>query len=136
MERAEALAAEFPEMEVDIKLMDELWPVMKSHDVVYTSTSASGCLLTKENMEENGVSDPMLIVDISVPRNVEKEVSDIPNMFSYNVDHLKEVVDRNTAMRRKQMLEVSKKSESNTHQQQESVLMNAIIIATYRPRTF
>lgn len=105
-ERAEALAAEFPEMEVDIKLMDELWPVVKSHEVIYTSTSASGCLLTKDEMLAQGVTNPMVIVDISVPRNVEQEVSELEGVFSYNVDNLKEVVDRNTAMRKKQIIEV------------------------------
>lgn len=107
--RAEELAKEFPEMEVDIKLMDELWPVMKTHEVIYTSTSASGCILTKENMRENGLEDgrKMMIVDISVPRNVETEVSELNGIEAFNVDHLKEVVDRNTAMRKKQILEVS-----------------------------
>jgi len=104
-ERAEELAAEFPEMEVNIRLMDELWPVMHAHDVVYTSTSAQGCLLTKDNIQEAGLAPGKVIVDISVPRNVETEVSEIEGMFSYNVDHLKEVVDRNTATRKKQMLE-------------------------------
>ncbi|TFJ85672.1 hypothetical protein NSK_003180 [Nannochloropsis salina CCMP1776] len=104
-ERAETLAAEFPEMEVAVRLMDDLWPVMHSHDVVYTSTSAQGCLLTKENIQASGLAPGKVIVDISVPRNVETEVSEIEGMFAYNVDHLKEVVDRNTAMRKKQMLE-------------------------------
>jgi len=107
--RAEELAAEFPEMEVEILLMDKLWDVVKSHDVVYTSTSASGCLLTKENMSEQGFGGqgmrPLMLVDISVPRNVEHEVSELSNVGSFNVDHLKEVVDRNTAMRKKQILE-------------------------------
>jgi glutamyl-tRNA reductase len=109
-ERAEQLAAEFPEMKVDIKLMDELWPVMHSHDVVYTSTSASGCIVTKEGMLANGVTSPTMLVDISVPRNVETEVGELEGQFAYNVDHLKEVVDRNTAMRKKQMLEVRRTS--------------------------
>lgn len=104
-ERAETLAAEFPEMEVAVRLMDDLWPVMHSHDVVYTSTSAQGCLLTKDNIQASGLAPGKVIVDISVPRNVETEVSEIEGMFAYNVDHLKEVVDRNTAMRKKQMLE-------------------------------
>ncbi len=105
--RAEELAAEFPEMEVDIKLMDELWPVMASHEVVYTSTSATGCLLTRENMATNGMeaAGAKVIVDISVPRNVETEVNELAGQFAYNVDHLKQVVDRNTAMRKKQILE-------------------------------
>lgn len=104
--RAEELAAEFPEIEVDIKLMDELWPVMQSHEVVYTSTSAQGCLLTKANMAENGMAgQKKVIVDISVPRNVETEVNEVEGQFAYNVDHLKQVVDRNTAMRKKQILE-------------------------------
>lgn len=47
-----------------------------------------------------------MLVDISVPRNVEKEVEELEGIGSFNVDHLKEVVDRNTAMRKKQILEV------------------------------
>lgn len=93
-------------MEVDIKLMDELWPVVKSHEVIYTSTSSEGYLLTKDLMQEHGVQNKMVLVDISVPRNVEQVVSDLDGVFAYNVDNLKEVVDRNTAMRKKQIIEV------------------------------
>jgi glutamyl-tRNA reductase len=93
-------------MDVDIKLMDELWDVVGSHDVVYTSTSASGCLITKDEMNARGISQPLVLVDISVPRNVEPECSERDGTYAYNVDHLKEVVDRNTAMRRKQIIEV------------------------------
>ena len=62
--------------------------------------------LKQAGMEENAVTNPLVMVDISVPRNIEPEVGELPGMFAYNVDNLKEVVDRNTATRKKQILEV------------------------------
>lgn len=44
-------------------------------------------------------------MDISVPRNVHPDCSSVPNVFSYNVDDLKLVVEKNTAKRKREMLE-------------------------------
>lgn len=111
-ERADALAEEFAEdIEIEVKLMDSLWETVRSHDVIFTSTSASGCIITKDLLEENGVcgkaqeGEKKMLVDISVPRNVEQECEDVEGIYSYNVDHLKQVVDKNTALRKKQVLE-------------------------------
>lgn len=111
-ERADALREEFADdIEIEVKLMDSLWDTMKSHDVVFTSTSASGCIITKDLLLENNIGGSTeegtkkMLVDISVPRNVEQECEDIEGVYSYNVDDLKQVVDKNTALRKKQVLE-------------------------------
>lgn len=44
------------------------------------------------------------IVDISVPRNVHPECASLPGVHAYNVDDLKQVVEKNTAKRKKEML--------------------------------
>ena len=53
----------------------------------------------------DAAAQPLSIVDISVPRNVETAVDSMAGVFSYNVDDLKAVVSRNTAMRKREMLE-------------------------------
>merc|ERR1712232_698137 len=48
---------------------------------------------------------PLMLVDIAVPRNVGVDCNEVPNVVAYNVDDLKAVVARNTAMRQKEMIE-------------------------------
>lgn len=43
---------------------------------------------------------PMFVVDIAVPRNVEPEVDRIPDLYMFNIDDLRSVVERNLAARR------------------------------------
>ena len=43
---------------------------------------------------------PLLILDLAVPRDVEKEVDAIEDVYRYDVDALKTLADRNTAERR------------------------------------
>merc|ERR1711988_1541056 len=47
----------------------------------------------------------MMLIDISVPRNVEAQCNDVPGLFAYNVDDLKEVVAANQAKRRHKVIE-------------------------------
>ena len=46
-----------------------------------------------------------MLIDISVPRNIESECNEVDGVRAYNVDDLKEVVARNQAKRRHKMLE-------------------------------
>jgi len=103
----EELAAQFPDVQVDIKLMDELWDVVAKADIVYTATSATDYLISKSLLEENGLDGgkPLMLVDIAVPRNVGTDCNEVRNVKAYNVDNLKTVVARNTAMRQKEMIE-------------------------------
>ena len=108
MKSAEELAADYPDLDVDIKLSDELWPALEQSDLAFTSTSATGCIVTKDELNA-GVwaagETPLMLIDISVPRNVEAACNDVPGIFAYNVDDLKQVVAANQARRRHKILE-------------------------------
>merc|ERR1712060_132872 len=108
-ERAHALAAEYPELDVHVGLMDELWPAMEQSDLVFTSTSATGCIVTQPLLEERlwgqDGGQRLVLIDISVPRNVESECNAVDQVAAYNVDDLKQVVARNQAKRRQKVLE-------------------------------
>lgn len=107
-ERAEALAAEYPDLDIQIGLMDELWPTMEASELVFTSTSATGCIVTLPELKERVWGEgeqPLALIDISVPRNVESECNELDSVTAYNVDDLKQVVARNQAKRKEKILE-------------------------------
>jgi glutamyl-tRNA reductase len=105
---AEELAAGYPDVDIDIRLMDEFWSSLEESDIAFTSTSATNCIVTKDELMagpwESG-DKPLMLVDISVPRNVEASCNDVPGVFAYNVDDLKQVVAANQAKRRHKVLE-------------------------------
>jgi len=105
--RPQELQEQFPDVDIDIKLMDDLWDVVGRSDIVYTATSSVDYVVDEALLKENGLAGgrPLMLVDISVPRNVGEDCKQIPNVSAYNVDDLKAVVARNTAMRQKEMIE-------------------------------
>jgi len=107
MPRMEALAAEYPELEISKFLMEDLWKVVKENDIVFTSTASEDAFVTKEALLDNAVGGdkPVMFVDISVPRNVEMNCNEVDGVFAYNVDDLKAVVARNTALRQREVQE-------------------------------
>lgn len=69
---AQALAEQFPDIDVEIKLMDDLWDVVGRSDIVYTATSSTDYVIDADKLTMNGLASgrPLMLVDISVPRNV------------------------------------------------------------------
>jgi len=108
-DRVEELRTEFPDLKINLLLMDKMWDAIREADVVYPSTAATTTIIDPEPLAEcmkgrvkqGGVQ----FVDISVPRNVHPGCSEIQKVFSYNVDDLKAVVERNTAKRKREMVE-------------------------------
>jgi glutamyl-tRNA reductase len=67
-------------------------------DVVVCSTAAPHPVLTRSRLRNavpGGLSRPLCIIDIAVPRDVEPAVGDEPNVFLYNVDDLRQIVGAN-----------------------------------------
>uniref|UniRef100_A0A7S2V0V0 Glutamyl-tRNA reductase n=1 Tax=Fibrocapsa japonica TaxID=94617 RepID=A0A7S2V0V0_9STRA len=105
LDNAQALADEYPDVKFNIRPMTEMWDAVMESDIAYASTAATECIITKEGLLQRQPTKPLMLVDISVPRNVEQQCEEVESVFSYNVDNLKSVVARNTAMRRKEVLE-------------------------------
>jgi len=105
--RPQELQEQFPDVEIECKLMEDLWDVVGRSDIVYTATSSVDYIFDELKMEENGMAGgrPLMLLDISVPRNVADDCKEVPNVSAYNVDDLKAVVARNTAMRQREMIE-------------------------------
>ncbi|MGL4503647.1 MAG: glutamyl-tRNA reductase, partial [Planktothrix sp.] len=100
--RAKELANQFPDADLRIYTMSEMMSVIASSDIVFTSTSATEPIIDRAKLETILTpSQPLMLVDISVPRNIATDVKELANVQAYNVDDLKAVVAQNHESRRK-----------------------------------
>jgi len=78
---------------------------MVNTDIVICSTGASKYVLMKDDMHKiikERRHKPVFIIDISVPRNIDPGINDVDNVYLYDVDDLKGVVDTNKQERQKE----------------------------------
>lgn len=85
---------------------EELGDTLTRVDIVICSTAAPHPVLTRERIREalpSGAPHPLCIIDIAIPRDVEPAVGDEPNIFLYNIDDLRQIVDDNLGRRRAEL---------------------------------
>lgn len=92
VERAQTLAHRFHGQAITLNELPDYLPV---HDIVITSTASPLPILGK-GMVERAIKQrkhqPMFMVDLAVPRDIEPEVSELDDVFLYTVDDLAEIV--------------------------------------------
>lgn len=99
-ERARDLAAR---LRGEAVRFEDMARTLARTDIVVTSTSAPHPLVTPETVRSafpDGPRRPFLVIDIAIPRDVDPAVGDEPNVFLYNVDDLRQIVDENLERRR------------------------------------
>lgn len=101
-ETARQIAAEFGATTV---AMDQLDQVLHEADVVICSTGAPDYVLTEAQIRkalERRRNHPTCFIDISVPRNIDPAVSNIPNVFLFDIDDLESVITSNIRERERE----------------------------------
>jgi glutamyl-tRNA reductase len=86
---------------------EERWQHMAEADIIISSTSCPHTILSREEAEiliqerrVRGCKDqPLVIVDIAMPRDIDSAVREVKGIFLYDLDDLENVVDRNTGER-------------------------------------
>ena len=76
---------------------------LANYDIVIGSTGSSLPVLGKGAVEaaiRQRRRKPMFMVDIAVPRDIEPEVSELPDVYLYTLDDLTELIDDNLQQRR------------------------------------
>lgn len=71
-------------------------------DIVITSTASSDYIINYETVRQSmrkRRNRPLFFIDIAVPRDVDPQVNDLGNVYAYDIDDLKGVVDANRAQR-------------------------------------
>ena len=75
-------------------------------DIVISSTGSEEPILRKDDLEN--VSRKILLVDIAVPRDIEPEAADNPNVILRNIDDLNIIIDESHEKRQKDLPRVRK----------------------------
>ncbi len=104
MERGQELAEQFQGTAIAFdKLVDHLVDV----DIIITSTGATEPILCAKDVQHVlrlRKHRPMFFIDIAVPRDIDPDVNALDNVYLYDIDDLKEVVEENLAHRRDEAL--------------------------------
>ncbi|MGG7446707.1 glutamyl-tRNA reductase [Kosakonia oryzendophytica] len=99
-ERALSLADEVGAEVISLSDIDER---LKDADIVISSTASPLPIIGKGMMEramKARRNQPVLLVDIAVPRDVEPEVGKVANAYLYSVDDLQSIIQHNLAQRK------------------------------------
>ncbi len=102
-ERAVELAARWDSEAIRLDAIDEALPTV---DIVISSTSAPHLVLTAERFHRalrDGPDRPLCIIDIAIPRDVDPAIGEETNVFLYNVDDLRQIVDDSLGRRQAEM---------------------------------
>jgi glutamyl-tRNA reductase len=98
--KAELLAADFPDLPVQCRPLDDLDHCLSTCSLVFTSTAADDPIITASRLSALNRRSSLMLVDIGVPRNITADTADLPGVASFDVDDLQEVVARNQEARR------------------------------------
>lgn len=98
-ERAQTLANE---VGAEVIELSDISGRLADADIIISST-ASALHIIGKGMVERALkarrNQPMLLVDIAVPRDVEPEVAKLPNAYLYSIDDLHSIIQHNMAQR-------------------------------------
>ncbi len=99
-ERAVALAAELGGRAIP---WDQWGSEFRNIDVVVSSTSAPNYVLDRVKLEPlmaRRQNEPLLLIDLAVPRDIDPEVNLLDNVYLYNVDDLQAIANDTLKQRR------------------------------------
>ena len=116
VERAEALAADFPELPVQCRPLSDLDHCLSTCSLVFTSTAAEQPIIDATRLGALNRRSALMLIDIGVPRNIRSGVSELAGVDAYDVDDLQEVVARNQEARREVAIEAEGLLQDETRQ--------------------
>ncbi|MEW5693615.1 MAG: glutamyl-tRNA reductase, partial [Candidatus Hydrogenedentota bacterium] len=104
LENAEKLAKRFHGTSVSFDRFDD---ILLDVDIIITQTSAPHPIITFDRiniiMKKRHYRE-LFIIDIAVPRNVDKTCKKIKNLYYYDIDDLQTTADKNNALRKKEIV--------------------------------
>lgn len=120
-ESAQRLAEEFNGVPVPFEQLVEF---LSDADVVICSTGAPNYVVTPVMMRqaiERRRNRPTCMIDISVPRNIDPEVGNVPNVFVFDIDDLESVISSNIREREREAERAELIVQSEVMQFQQSL---------------
>ncbi len=84
---------------------DQLFSQLVETDIVISSTGAPDAIIGEKDMRDvlkKRKHRPMFLIDIAMPRDIDPAVNTLDNIYLYDIDDLKEVVEENLQGRREE----------------------------------
>jgi glutamyl-tRNA reductase len=106
--KAEAVAEEYRGEAIPFDDMDAH---LHRADIIITSTAATEYILGPDQLQQalkRRNREPIFVIDIAVPRDVDPAVNELDNIYVYDIDDLKQVADQNLEARREEMTQCMK----------------------------
>ena len=107
-ERAVQVAKLFKAQPVSFEeIEDQLLEV----DIVLTSTASSGYIITYDHVKNclrKRRNRSLFFIDIAVPRDVQPEINNLSNVYVYNIDDLRGIIDLNKKQRQQEAIKVER----------------------------
>ena len=101
LEHATQLAKQLNGIAFEVTALND---ILRQADIVVTATSCPYPFISCNIIEQTMLArqhQPMVLVDLAVPRDIAAEVASIANIYLINIDHLKEIQAQNQAERLK-----------------------------------
>ncbi|MTH52948.1 glutamyl-tRNA reductase [Bacillus mangrovi] len=95
LQKAEQLAGRFSGRAL---AMNQLEEALLEADIVISSTGSKDFIVTKDMMaevEKHRKGNPLFMVDIAVPRDLDPEIATLESIFLYDIDDLEGIVEAN-----------------------------------------
>lgn len=101
--RTRERAAELAERHKGVAIsLTEIPAYLAKADIVISSTASPLPILGKglvENVIKQRKHNPIFMIDLAVPRDIEPEVSELPDIYLYDIDTLQDVIKENLKVR-------------------------------------
>ncbi len=116
LERAQRLAKMYSVYAIRMEAIPEH---LAEADIVVSSTASQSTVLGRDVVERAVRArqhQPMLMVDIAVPRDIDIGVGDIDDIYLYNVDDLQGIIQENLCNRRNAVKQAEKIIDTQAHE--------------------
>ncbi|UPM55246.1 glutamyl-tRNA reductase [Gottfriedia acidiceleris] len=93
------------------KGLESLENALKEADIVISSTGSKEYVITEKmirRIEKSRKGNPLFLVDIAVPRDIEPSIHHIDSAFLYDIDDLQGIVAENLAEREREAVKIKK----------------------------
>ncbi|MFI5323361.1 MAG: glutamyl-tRNA reductase [Thermodesulfobacteriota bacterium] len=84
-------------------MFEEVFYSLKDVDIVITATGSSEFIIKPQHVKEAlklRNNEPMFMIDIAVPRDIDPRVGELADIYLYDIDDLKNVLDENIKTRK------------------------------------
>ena len=98
--KAQELANQF---HGDVIAFENMQDCMHETDIIIASTGSTNPIISANDIIpvlKKRNNNPMFFIDIAVPRDIDPNVNNLDNVYLYDIDDLKEVIEENMASRK------------------------------------